>query len=141
MIFTKKALKHASHGDFEFANRKPVKMKSGGHGQENIDYLERNKIAYNTVYQYNNGVRLGNVSIHKQARCKYKNKQCWFPKSWTVEDIKAAGQHVISLKKNKKIKAGKPKIGYYKGVKVGMYDAKGKMTTIYPWFDQRRKIK
>lgn len=137
MWFTKKAMKHSSRGDFKYENRKPVKMLSGGQGQENIDYLNKNKIVYNTAYQYNNGVRLGNVGIHKDPRCRYKNKQCWFPESWTKKDIKAAAQHVLSLKKNQNLNK-KAKTGYYKGVKVGVYDVNGKVHTVFPWYTQRR---
>lgn len=130
-------MKHSSRGEFKYQNRKPVKMLSGGHGQENIDYLDKNKIVYSTTYQYKNGVRLGNVSIHKYSRCRYKGKQGWFPKSWTRKDIKAAAKYVLSLKKNQRLDK-QAKTGCYKGVKVGVYASKGKVDTVFPWFAQRR---
>lgn len=109
-------------------------MKSGGHGQENRDYLEKHKIKFDTTYQYRNGVRLGNVSIHRWERCRTKNKQSWFPKTWSRKDMRKAGWHVLSLKKNKK--ATYPISGYYKGVKVGVKVVDGKIVTVYPWYNQ-----
>lgn len=41
------------------------KMKGGGHGQANIDFLNANGIEYNIVMEYPNGVRVGNVPSHK----------------------------------------------------------------------------
>lgn len=138
MWFTKKALKHSSRGDFEYKNRKPVKMLNGGHGQENIDYLDKNKIVHNTTSQYRNGVRLGNVSIHRRLVCREKSKQCWFPEFWTENDIKAAANYVLSLKKNQRVNSNTPKTGYFKGVKVGVYADRGKIKTVFPWYNQRR---
>ena len=34
-------------------------MKGGGHGQSNINFLEENRIEYNIVKEYDNGVRVG----------------------------------------------------------------------------------
>ena len=61
------AIEHSSIGDF---TRNPKtgeiqKMKGGGHGQANIDFLEQNGIEYNIEYIYSNGVRVGNVPEHK----------------------------------------------------------------------------
>lgn len=139
MKISKRTIKHSSHGTFKYVERKPVKMLSGGHGQNNIDYLKRNKVNYFIVHQYDNGVRLGNVSIHKRKVCRENGKQCWFPKNWTEKDMENAAKHILSLKKNQGLDPSTPKTGYYKGVKVGLYDKDGKVTTIFPWYNQRRK--
>ena len=40
-------------------------MKGGGHGQSNIEFLEKNNVDYNINKVYENGVRVGNVPGHK----------------------------------------------------------------------------
>ncbi len=40
-------------------------MKGGGHGQRNIELLEEYGFEYNIVKTYDNGVRVGNVALHK----------------------------------------------------------------------------
>lgn len=80
-----------------------------------------------------------NVSIHKRKVCRENNKQCWFPEHWTEKDINSAAQYVLSLKKNQGLGENVPKTGCYKGVKVGLYDAKGKVNTVFPWYNQRRR--
>lgn len=137
MKFKKGAIKHITLGEFEVEEGKPVIMKSGGHGQENINYLKKHKIKFNTAYEYKNGVRLGNVSIHRWERYRSKNKQSWFPKKWSHKDIRNAAKQVLSLKKSTKAKY--PKTGYYKGVKVGLYAQEGKITTVFPWYTQKKK--
>lgn len=96
-------------------------MTGGGHGQDNINYLKSKNIAHNVTMEYNNGVRKGNVSIHKTGKKRTGNDQAWFPKSWTEKDIKAASEHVMSLKRNQRRTNQKPYTGSYKAVKVGTY--------------------
>ena len=61
------ALKHSSVGDFTYNPKtgQISRMKGGGHGQSNINFLEENGIEYNIVKEYDNGVRVGNVPKHK----------------------------------------------------------------------------
>ncbi|MDU1315435.1 MAG: hypothetical protein E6940_15550, partial [Clostridium septicum] len=61
------ALKHSSVGDFTYNPKtgKVSKMKGGGHGQANIDFLDANGLEYEIVDTYPNGVRVGNVADHK----------------------------------------------------------------------------
>lgn len=55
------ALKHSSVGDFTYNPKtgQISRMKGGGHGQSNINFLEENRIEYNIVKEYDNGVRVG----------------------------------------------------------------------------------
>ena len=138
IFVSKKAQKHSSKGDFE-RNRVTGKlvMKGGGHGQENIDFLNKKGIYSNITVEYNNGVRLGNVSNHKRAKNRERDGQCWFPEEWTKSDIKKAGQYVMRLKKNKDRKDQMPHWGTVKGVKVGVYTQKGFINTIFPCYIQK----
>ncbi|WP_205728617.1 hypothetical protein [Flavobacterium sp. J27] len=59
-------IKHADIGDFELPENPkrsilPGKMKGGGHGQANIDYLEQIGRKYKIEHTYKNGVRIGAV--------------------------------------------------------------------------------
>ncbi|MCT4585877.1 MAG: EndoU domain-containing protein [Peptostreptococcaceae bacterium] len=76
------------------------KMKGGGHGQANIDFLEANGIEYNIEKIYSNGVRIGNVPSHKAKLKRSGTNQAWFPENWTTNDIKKAGEYVINLPEN-----------------------------------------
>nr|MDH3082443.1 EndoU domain-containing protein [Bacillus subtilis] len=64
-------------------------MKGGGHGQSNIEFLEKNNIDYNINKVYENGVRLGNVPGHKVKAKRSGSNQSWFPESWKESDIAA----------------------------------------------------
>ena len=59
-----KALTHSSRGEYTQTNR----LKSGGHGQEALDYMDRHKIKYNITKTYRNGVRIGNVPHHEKVK-------------------------------------------------------------------------
>ena len=52
---------HSSVGDFTYNPKTGAvsKMKGGGHGQANIEFLEANGLEYNIVKVYDNGVRIG----------------------------------------------------------------------------------
>ena len=52
---------HSSVGDFTYNPKTGAlsKMKGGGHGQANIEFLEANGFEYNIVKVYDNGVRVG----------------------------------------------------------------------------------
>lgn len=74
-----------------------------------------------------NGVRVGNVSDHKDRNKRSGTCQSWFPKSWSDKDIKRAGEHVAGLKGNCRIPDGKTIYGVYKGVHVGVKRTNGKL--------------
>ncbi|MBR6165803.1 MAG: integrase core domain-containing protein [Clostridia bacterium] len=50
--------------------------------------------------------------------------QAWFPKNWSEKDIKHAGEHVVGLRKNRRVADGKPIFGVYKGVRVYLSEKK-----------------
>lgn len=137
-------LKHANLGEFALPGNPnkstlPGKMKSGGHGQENIDYLNKIGRKHKIEYIYKNGVRIGSVGGHGD---KYKRiienvnvtGQSWFPKSWTKEKIKEAGRFVIEKNYNdfKPLQDGIPIFDNFEGVRVGVMKTNGKPKTIFP---------
>ncbi len=141
------ALVHSSEGTFTKPQRKNerLRLKSGGHGQEGMDLLDKHGIKYNVVKTYPNGVRIGNVPDHSQKRKRTGVGQAWFPKSWSKKDIKHAGEHVAGLKGNRHAKDGITIYGTYKGVRVGVKRTHGIVSTVFPDIDQgpiiRRKRK
>ena len=132
------ALKHANVGTF-IRTPEGLRIKSGGHGQDNIEKLKKLGIEYNIVKTFSNGVRLGNIPTH---RIRFKQKgtgQAWFPKEWTENDIRRAGEHVASLKGNQISKDGEEISGFWKGVRVGVIRRNGRIQTVYPCYDQSKK--
>ena len=103
--------------------------------------MKLKKVEHNILLEYNNGVRLGNVPICWSRKKKKKDGQAWFPKIWTKKDIKDAGIHVMSLKRNQKRRNDKRYNAVYKGVKVGTRTKNGFITTIVPWYIQKGGIK
>lgn len=139
-------LVHSNEGTFKNINspnqkKSPFRMESGGHGEDNIKLLKKYGIKYNIVKTYLNGVRVGNVEGHEKKNKREKNKQSWFPKSWTAKDIQRAGEHVAALKSNKNIKDGYNMYGIWKGVRVGIKRTNGKVSTIFPDLKQPNKQK
>ncbi len=133
-LFNENVLKHASEGEFTYSPKTKMvsKMKSGGHGQANIDFLEKNNIEYNILKVYDNGVRVGNVPGHKEKLKRTGIEQAWFPEHWTEEDIINAGKYVGTLPNNKNSIDGHIVFGNYKGVRVGIIRSNGKISTIFP---------
>lgn len=137
------ALVHSNEGTFTYSPKtgRISKLKSGGHGQDGMDLLKKNGIAFNVEKTYSNGVRVGNVPGHKDPRKRTGTGQAWFPKNWNEKDIRHAGEHVAGLKKNRKAADGKPVYGVYKGVRIGIIRTKGKIATIFPDTDQSSVLK
>lgn len=127
-----KTLEHSSKGEYTRGGR----LKSGGHGQEALDYMDKNGIEYNITETYPNGVRVGNVPKHNQKKKRTGNNQSWFPQNWNRETIKRAGQRVA---KGKKLPDGNIKKGRHKNVDVGIIRTDGKVATIFP--TSRQNIK
>lgn len=138
-IVSKKTLRHASRGDFyyphKFSPQKILTMKSGGHGEENISFLKKQRIAHTVDTRFSNGVRFGSVSRHRIARDRRQNGHAWFPSGWTADDIRNAGQHVASLKRNRSLSDGQRYSGRYKGVSVGIIVRKSRIKTVFPLFE------
>lgn len=153
-----KTLEHANEGEFTNPKNpnkvKPneIRLKSGGHGEENVTLLQKKGLEYNIVKEYPNGVRIGNVSNHKAKEKRTGTAQAWFPKNWTSKDIKKAAEYVANLKNKDKYflkrnydESGNLisifKFSRFKEVTVGIcYDVKAKkITTIFPDETQRMK--
>ncbi|MHC5218409.1 EndoU domain-containing protein [Enterococcus sp. LJL128] len=128
------SLKHANVGDFTVnpSTGKVSKMKGGGHGQSNIDFLKANGFEVNIEKTYPNGVRTGNVPDHKVKAKRTGNNQSWFPENWTNKDIESAGQHVASQPNFASAKDGEVIFGEFNGVRVGVIKTDGKPATIFP---------
>lgn len=149
-------LNHAIVGEFTNPKNpkkiKPgdIRLKSGGHSEENIQLLKEKGIEYNIVKEYENGVRVGNVPTHKLVAKKSGTGQAWFPKNWGKEDIENAGNYVSNIGDKSKYILEKKyntegkitaifKFSNYKNVTVCVcYDVnREKITTIFPDENQR----
>lgn len=139
IFVSKKAQKHSSKGSFAYSKdgKRQYKMTGGGHGEENVEYLRSRKIPHRVVFEYENGVRRGNVSIHRRINHRIGDMQCWFPRSWSREDIANAGRYVMSLKRNQKRENQKTYWGTHKNVSVGVHINKGFVSTIFPNYIQK----
>ncbi|WP_434779501.1 EndoU domain-containing protein [Neisseria sp. Ec49-e6-T10] len=128
------SLKHADIGDFTVnpSTGEISKMKGGGHGQSNIDFLKENGLEVNIEKTYPNGVRIGNVPDHKIKAKRTGNNQSWFPENWTNKDIENAGQHIANQSNFADIKDGEAVFGEYRGVRIGIIKTDGKLATIFP---------
>ena len=81
------ALVHSNEGTFNHPMPgNPLRLVSGGHGQRNMDLLDKYGIQYNVVKTYSNGVRVGNIPTHRNKLKARYNGQAWFPKKWTEEE-------------------------------------------------------
>ena len=98
-------------------------MKGGGHGQSNIEFLEKNNVDYNINKVYENGVRVGNVPGHKVKAKRTGSNQSWFPESWTESDITAAGAKIAEL--DLRIQKMVWLFLEYNGVRVGVIKTNG----------------
>lgn len=128
------ALIHSIDGVFTHDPRtgRPRKMRSGGHGQANIDLLTKYGFTYHIDKVYPNGVRRGRVTGHAAKKKRDRAGQMWFPSQWTMEDIVRAGEHVSGLKFNRHKPEGIILWGTYKGVRVGIIKRNGQIQTIFP---------
>lgn len=137
------ALVHSVEGTFTYTKKGHhiSMLKSGGHGQRNIELLQKHGFTFHIVKTYENGVRVGYVVEHKSRMKRFGTGQSWFPKSWTNKDVKRAGEHVASLKGNRHIPDGVPVYGTYKGVRVGVIRTHGKIATVFPDANQSKVLK
>lgn len=135
---------HSNEGTFMNINtpqpkKSPFRMRSGGHGEDNIRLLNKYGIKYKIVKTYSNGVRVGNVEGHKKKEKSKNSGQTWFPKTWSAKEIRRAGEHVAALKNNRHVKDGQSMYGMWKGVRVGVKKTYGKIATIFPDVKQPNK--
>ena len=124
---------HSIVGDFTYENCKDKinQMTGGGHSQANIEFLQKNGIAVTVINKFKNGVRVGNVSIHRDEDKVTNYGQSWFPANWKYDDIIKAGKYVISINRAN-VKEGAYLYGKYNGVRVLVIISKGKIGTIAP---------
>ena len=128
---------HSDEGTFTHRNKQgEIRLKSGGHGQAGMDLLDKYGIDYNVVKTYENGVRIGNVPRHKNKLKQTGVGQTWFPKSWSAEKIKQAGEFIAKLPSNANAPNGSVVTGTYDGVRIGVIMTDGKIGTIFPTVKQ-----
>ena len=113
-----------------------LRLHSGGHGQKDMDLLDKYHIDYKVVKTYPNGVRVGYVPRHKNPLKQKGIGQTWFPASWTERDIRKAGEQISGIKRNRNTPDGVPMFGTYKGVRVGVIKTHGKIATVFPDINQ-----
>ena len=142
------ALVHSNEGTFSHRlvyqngkHQKKLILASGGHGQAGIKLLDKYHIKYNIVKTYSNDVRVGNVPDHQVKRKRTGTHQAWFPKSWSEKDIKHAGEHVAGLKHNRHQPDGSTLYGTWKGVRVGVKLTHGRISTVFPTYEQPKGAK
>ena len=127
------AIEHSSKGEYTSNSNR---LEKGGHGEECIEHMKRNNIEFNIVKTYKNGVRVGNVPRHVNKKKQSGIEQSWFPKTWSRETIKRAGQ-VVS--RGQRRQDGVIKEGHYGSVNVGVIRTKGSVATIFPMSIQKDK--
>ncbi|MBQ7257717.1 MAG: EndoU domain-containing protein [Abditibacteriota bacterium] len=116
-----------------------LRLKGGGHGQANLDLLDKYHIKYEiNDPQYSNGVRVGNIPNHKIKTKQFGKNQVWFPEKWTDNDIRRAEEHVIRLKNNIRSHAN-PQFAWYNRVKVGIFTCQERVISIFPDKYQKEK--
>lgn len=84
---------HILVGDFTPNSNKHI---SGGHAQDNLDYLIVNNIPYEINLEYNNGVRLGSILNTKNPAGHCFNNHSWFPKDWDNRTIEEAIEYGLN---------------------------------------------
>lgn len=122
------SIEHSSKGEYTSTNR----PKSGGHGQEALGYMDEHGIPYEINVEYNNGVRQGNLPTSKEAMKQHGNRQSWFPKDWSRNDIQKAGEK-IAKSLGHKPGGGEKHTGMVNGVSVTViFGSNGNIATIFP---------
>ncbi|HBF68518.1 MAG TPA: hypothetical protein DDW20_04260 [Firmicutes bacterium] len=125
-------LDHSNVGEFTKSNR----PNGGGHGQDNIDYMNKNNIPYEINKEYDNGVRVGNLLTSTNKKNRSGNNHTWFPKNWTLRDICDAANYIASTYKG----IPSPRTlhtGIYRGIRVTIIFGKNRnISTVFPNKDQ-----
>jgi hypothetical protein len=106
--------------DFNPSDVMGLRLNGGGHGQENINHLIANRIDFNILHTFENGVRTGNVPRHVSPGKREGVSQSWFPASWGRSEIEEAGKHVANLHGMDNYKHGTTLFADYNGVRVGI---------------------
>ena len=132
LIINSYASVHANEGTFTRPSKPKdtLRLQSGGHGQDNIRIMEKCKVSYSIKYEYENGVRVGDIPNHKDKNKRVNHS--WFPQNWTESTIVQAGNYVSTLKRNQNLSDGATGYGTYKGVRVGIIYTNGKIGTVFP---------
>jgi len=124
---------HILTGEYTKLNR----HISGGHSEKAIEYMKKNKIEYEINVQYDNGVRVGNITYSKNRIFRTGNNHTWFPDNWNDDQILKAGKYVLNHIPKKKYSDGKQYTMRYNNVDVSIIIRNNKITTIFPNKNQK----
>jgi len=108
------------------------RIKRGGHGQSNLDFMDENGLKYNIEMTYENGVRVGNIPNHKVKLKRTGSNHSWFPTTWSNEEIVNAAEFVAGLPENNSVADDVVMYGKYKDVRVGVIKSYGRISSIFP---------
>ncbi len=137
-FFLEERIKHISVGDFTVSSKRYI---SGGHGQDNIIFLNNNGIKYEINVEYNNGVRVGNILDSTNYLFVRGNNHSWFPKNWSKEDIQKAIEYGLK-NYNGNYDIREIYEYEYKDIKISIIFGKNKsISTAYPNKNQEGGIK
>ena len=135
---SKNEMLHTSRGIFSYVNRKPVKMLKGGHGERNVQYLNKNRLSYAINDIDSNGVRHGQINCHVRPNERKPRGHVWFPKNWDDKIIANAGKYVANLKRNVVKGDHTAMYGKFKNVYTVAYKSRGRISGICPKFKQEK---
>ena len=135
---SKNEMLHTSRGIFSYVNRKPVKMLKGGHGERNVQYLNKNRLPYAINDIDSNGVRHGQINCHVRQNERKPRGHVWFPKNWDDKTIANAGKYVANLKRNVVKGDHTAMYGKFKNVYTVAYKSRGRISGICPKFKQEK---
>lgn len=104
MTVRKSTLDHTTKGVFTKLKNpnKPISLKNGGtpdkgfHSESSFAVLNANGTPGKVTETLPNGVRIGNIELHKDKTKSESNGQTWFPKDWTDDDILEAATAVLN---------------------------------------------
>lgn len=123
------AVCHSNEGSFGRNKNNEFTLDSGGHGQSNINLLDKYHIPYVIEKIYPNGVRIGYIKNHISFQKRTTEGQTWFPENWSENDIKQAGRKV-AFAHIKEDNATFTEI--VKNIRVCIIKHNGKIESIFP---------
>ena len=131
-------INHISLGDFKTGSKR---HKSGGHGQDDIRFLDNNNIKYEINIEYNNGVRVGNILNSSNPLFAQGNNHSWFPKNWTNEKITNAIEFGLRNYKGQYLEREQYYYEYDKVRIVIIFGKNKSISTAYPSQKQEGGVK
>ena len=109
MTIRKSTLDHTTKGKFTGLKNpnKSVSISNGGrpdggfHSESSFKILKNSGTPGTVNETLPNGVRIGNIELHKDKKKRDLNGQTWFPKDWSDDDILIAATSIVNNPANK----------------------------------------